>query len=161
MCVTNVCIFFLDRRSVGWKAYVMNLSFYMLFLLLLTSMTVLLDTKVGENLFIDIPKYTIMVMSLFHLLKELFQIWDEVSIQLICIRLFISIDWLIDWCSQYPEIQIPTKSGQLDGMVPIHVQPRLHVQVQARGRVCLRHRVYQAPRGHRNLHSLGYFCIIS
>ncbi|XP_031550786.1 transient receptor potential cation channel subfamily A member 1-like, partial [Actinia tenebrosa] len=75
----NVCgaIMNIKWRSVGWKAYVMNLSFYMLFLLLLTSMTVVLDSKVGEDLFIDIPKYTIMVMSLFHLLKELFQIWDE------------------------------------------------------------------------------------
>lgn len=66
------------RRSVGWKAYVMNLSFYMLFLLLLTSMTVLLDSEVMDTLWIDIPKYTIIVMCLFHLLKELFQIWDEV-----------------------------------------------------------------------------------
>ena len=67
------------RRSVGWKAYVMNLSFYMLFLLLLTTMTVLLDSKVDEELLITIPKYIIIVMCAFHLLKELFQIWDEVS----------------------------------------------------------------------------------
>ncbi|KAK3728572.1 hypothetical protein QZH41_011655 [Actinostola sp. cb2023] len=64
-------------RSVGWKAYVMNLSFYMLFLLLLTTMTVLLDSEVEENMLIEIPKYTIIVMCLFHLLKEIFQIWDE------------------------------------------------------------------------------------
>jgi len=57
----------------------MNLSFYMLFLLLLTSMTVFLDSEVDENLLIEIPKYIIIVMCLFHLLKELFQIWDEVS----------------------------------------------------------------------------------
>ncbi|XP_032228539.1 transient receptor potential cation channel subfamily A member 1 isoform X2 [Nematostella vectensis] len=64
-------------RSVGWKAYVMNLTFYLIFLLLLTSMTIMLDARIEDNLVIDIPKYTIIVMSLFHLLKELFQIWDE------------------------------------------------------------------------------------
>ncbi|XP_078360427.1 transient receptor potential cation channel subfamily A member 1-like isoform X2 [Oculina patagonica] len=66
-------------RSVGWKAYVMNLGFYILFLVMLTTMTVLLEdgSKEQKNVFLDIPRFTIVVMSLFHLLKEIFQIWDE------------------------------------------------------------------------------------
>lgn len=66
---------------MGWKAYVMNLGFYILFLVMLTAMTVLLeDSKKKEKSdFLDIPRFTIVVMSLFHLLKEIFQIWDEVS----------------------------------------------------------------------------------
>ena len=66
------------RRSVGWKAYVMNLGFYILFLVMLTTMTVLLDKSGGTSPLLDIPRFTIVVMSLFHLLKEVFQIWDEV-----------------------------------------------------------------------------------
>ena len=68
-----------SRRSVGWKAYVMNLGFYILFLVMLTTMTVLLeDDNKHRNPLLDIPRFTIVVMSLFHLLKEIFQIWDEV-----------------------------------------------------------------------------------
>ena len=67
------------RRSVGWKAYVMNLGFYILFLVMLTIMTVLLEnSSKQQNALLDIPRFTIVVMSLFHLLKEIFQIWDEV-----------------------------------------------------------------------------------
>jgi len=65
-------------RSVGWKAYVMNLGFYILFLVMLTTMTVLLENNNKQHSpLLDIPRFTIVVMSLFHLLKEVFQIWDE------------------------------------------------------------------------------------
>ncbi|XP_067037370.1 transient receptor potential cation channel subfamily A member 1-like isoform X2 [Acropora muricata] len=66
-------------RSVGWKAYIMNLGFYILFLVMLTAMTVLLekDTENTQSPLLDVPRFTIVVMSLFHLLKEIFQIWDE------------------------------------------------------------------------------------
>lgn len=64
-------------RSVGWKAYTMNLGFYILFLVMLTIMTVLLADEEKLNSLLDIPRFTIVVMSLFHLLKEIFQIWDE------------------------------------------------------------------------------------
>ena len=64
---------------MGWKAYVMNLGFYILFLVMLTIMTVLLEDRAEQkNDLLDIPRFTIVVMSLFHLLKEIFQIWDEV-----------------------------------------------------------------------------------
>lgn len=65
---------------MGWKAYVMNLGFYILFLVMLTTMTVLLEdgSNQQKNVLLDIPRFTIVVMSLFHLLKEIFQIWDEV-----------------------------------------------------------------------------------
>ena len=47
---------------------------------MLTTMTVLLeDSSEQQNDLLDIPRFTIVVMSLFHLLKEIFQIWDEVS----------------------------------------------------------------------------------
>ena len=66
---------------MGWKAYIMNLGFYILFLVMLTAMTVLLekDTENTQSPLLDVPRFTIVVMSLFHLLKEIFQIWDEVS----------------------------------------------------------------------------------
>lgn len=66
---------------MGWKAYVMNLGFYILFLVMLTAMTVLLEDsrRKEKSDFLDIPRFTIVIMSLFHLLKEIFQIWDEVS----------------------------------------------------------------------------------
>lgn len=59
----------------------MNLGFYILFLVMLTAMTVLLekDTENTQSPLLDVPRFTIVVMSLFHLLKEIFQIWDEVS----------------------------------------------------------------------------------
>lgn len=64
---------------MGWKAYVMNLGFYILFLVMLTTMTVLLEnSSKQQHPLLDIPRFTIVVMSLFHLLKEIFQIWDEV-----------------------------------------------------------------------------------
>lgn len=57
----------------------MNLGFYILFLVMLTTMTVLLeDESKQKSPLLDIPRFTIVVMSLFHLLKEVFQIWDEV-----------------------------------------------------------------------------------
>ena len=57
----------------------MNLGFYILFLVMLTIMTVLLEDRAEQkNDLLDIPRFTIVVMSLFHLLKEIFQIWDEV-----------------------------------------------------------------------------------
>ena len=56
----------------------MNLAFYILFLVMLTIMTVLLEDREQNNDLLDIPRFTIVVMSLFHLLKEIFQIWDEV-----------------------------------------------------------------------------------
>ena len=58
----------------------MNLGFYILFLVMLTSMTVLLEkgSKTQKSPLLDIPRFAIVVMSLFHLLKEVFQIWDEV-----------------------------------------------------------------------------------
>ena len=67
---------------MGWKAYIMNLGFYILFLVLLTTMTLLLedDNKQQHDALLDIPRFTIVVMSLFHLLKEIFQIWDEVRL---------------------------------------------------------------------------------
>ena len=48
---------------------------------MLTAMTVLLekDTENTQSPLLDVPRFTIVVMSLFHLLKEIFQIWDEVS----------------------------------------------------------------------------------
>lgn len=66
---------------MGWKAYIMNLGFYILFLVMLTAMTVLRekDNAKTQNPLLDVPRFTIVVMSLFHLLKEVFQIWDEVS----------------------------------------------------------------------------------
>ncbi|CAH3142085.1 unnamed protein product [Porites lobata] len=64
-------------RKVGWKAYVMNLGFYILFLVMLTTMTILLEDKTHRSSLLNIPRFTIVIMSLFHLLKELFQIWDE------------------------------------------------------------------------------------
>ena len=70
---------FTFRRKVGWKAYVMNLGFYILFLVMLTTMTILLEDKTHRSSLLNIPRFTIVIMSLFHLLKELFQIWDEVS----------------------------------------------------------------------------------
>ena len=70
---------FTFRRKVGWKAYVMNLGFYILFLVMLTTMTILLEEKTHRSSLLNIPRFTIVIMSLFHLLKELFQIWDEVS----------------------------------------------------------------------------------
>lgn len=63
-------------RSVGWKAYIMNLGFYILFLVMLTIMTVLLE-KDTQSPLLNVPRFTIVVMSFFHLLKEAFQIWDE------------------------------------------------------------------------------------
>lgn len=63
-------------RKVGWKAYVMNLGFYILFLVMLTTMTILLEDKTHRSSLLNIPRFTIVIMSLFHLLKELFQIWD-------------------------------------------------------------------------------------
>ena len=58
----------------------MNLGFYILFLVMLTTMTVLLekDDDTKRSPLLQFPRYTIVVMSLFHLLKEVFQIWDEV-----------------------------------------------------------------------------------
>ena len=57
----------------------MNLGFYILFLVMLTSMTVLLENESKtQSRLLDIPRFAIVVMSLFHLLKEVFQIWDEV-----------------------------------------------------------------------------------
>ena len=56
----------------------MNLGFYILFLVMLTTMTVLLAGNSEPHKLLDIPRFTIVVMSLFHLLKEIFQIWDEV-----------------------------------------------------------------------------------
>ena len=42
-------------------------------------MTLLLEhNSKQQNELLDIPRFTIVVMSLFHLLKEIFQIWDEV-----------------------------------------------------------------------------------
>ena len=72
------------RNSIGWKAYAMNLTFYILFLVLITFMTVLFgegtEHKIeGLGLRLDIARYVIVVISLFHVLKEIFQIWDEVS----------------------------------------------------------------------------------
>lgn len=66
---------------MGWKAYIMNLGFYILFLVMLTAMTVLRekDNAKTQSPLLDVPRFTIVVMSLFHLLKEVFQIWDEVS----------------------------------------------------------------------------------
>ena len=59
----------------------MNLGFYILFLVMLTTMTLLLEHKSEQhNDLLDIPRFTIVVMSLFHLLKEIFQIWDEVRL---------------------------------------------------------------------------------
>lgn len=66
---------------MGWKAYTMNLGFYILFLVMLTIMTVLLADEEKLNSLLDIPRFTIVVMSLFHLLKEIFQIWDEVRLK--------------------------------------------------------------------------------
>ena len=63
---------------MGWKAYIMNLGFYILFLVMLTIMTVLLE-KDTQSPLLNVPRFTIVVMSFFHLLKEAFQIWDEVS----------------------------------------------------------------------------------
>ena len=57
----------------------MNLGFYILFLVMLTTMTILLEEKTPKSSLLNIPRFTIVIMSLFHLLKELFQIWDEVS----------------------------------------------------------------------------------
>ena len=81
MCSYVGVLSFTFRRSVGWKAYIMNLGFYILFLVMLTAMTVLLekDTENTQSPLLDVPRFTIVVMSLFHLLKEIFQIWDEVS----------------------------------------------------------------------------------
>ena len=46
---------------------------------MLTTMTVLLENNNKQHSpLLDIPRFTIVVMSLFHLLKEVFQIWDEV-----------------------------------------------------------------------------------
>ena len=48
---------------------------------MLTTMTVLLENDHTQpNTLLDIPRFTIVVMSLFHLLKEIFQIWDEVRL---------------------------------------------------------------------------------
>lgn len=59
----------------------MNLGFYILFLVMLTTMTVLLENNNKQHSpLLDIPRFTIVVMSLFHLLKEVFQIWDEVRL---------------------------------------------------------------------------------
>ena len=59
--------------------------FYVAFLIMLTTLTVVManswkDKDKSKDTFdvLAIPKYTIIIISVFHIIKELFQIWDEV-----------------------------------------------------------------------------------
>ena len=63
----------------------MNLTFYVTFLIMLTTVTVTMTQQWknkddGSVAILDIAKYTIIIISVVHIMKELFQIWDEVFI---------------------------------------------------------------------------------